>query len=491
MEFHEYIGVARRRWQVIVAGLLLGPLVAAVVTLQMSKVYESNARLFVSTTAGAGGAASYQDSVFSGQRAASYADLATGRELASRVIERLDLPLEPAELAAKVRAEVVPQTVIIELSVQDHDPRLAEMLTQVAAEELTAYVDDLETPPGEARAPFKVSVIDAAGDAGAPVAPAPLKNLALGLLFGVVFGVALAVFRELMDTSLKTADEVADAAAAPVVGLIPYDTLASRTDRVDISDGHSPTAEAFRVLRTNLQFVDVDSPKKAVVVSSALPQEGKTTTAISLAMMMAQAGQRVVLIDADLRRPTVADRLGLEGAVGLSTVLAGKATLVEAVQNVDESGLRVLTSGLIPPNPAELLQSNAMARLLSDLRETHDLIILDAPPMLPVADAAVLSTLSDGCLLITRAGLTTRHQVEQSVDRLKAVDARLMGCVLNMVRHRRFGGLGYGYGYGYGYAPVPRRRRRRTLAPWRSTRSRARRVGAGSTPESVASTSRS
>ena len=207
-----------------------------------------------------------------------------------------------------------------------------------------------------------------------------------------------------------------------------------------------------------MQFVDVDKDSKVFVVTSSLPQEGKTTTSENLAITLAQAGQRVALVDGDLRRPKIADNLRLESAVGLTTVLVGHHSLDNAIQNSSIENLWVLTSGATPPNPSELLQSHAMTDVLAQLRKTFDVIVIDAPPLLPVTDAALLTSQSDGALIVVRHGKTTKDQLRHAVERLEAVGGRTLGVVLNMVPHRRSADA-YGYGYGYGYAPEAGRRK--------------------------------
>jgi receptor protein-tyrosine kinase len=204
------------------------------------------------------------------------------------------------------------------------------------------------------------------------------------------------------------------------------------------------------VLRTNLQFVDVDTTEKVLIVTSSLAGEGKTTTAVNLAIAHAQAGQRVLLIEGDLRRPRASRALGLDQSVGVTTVLIGKVTLEEATQVHANGTLHVLSSGAIPPNPAELLQSNAMGDLIDRARSDYDVVIIDAPPLLPVTDAAILAAKADGAIIVVRHGRTRRDQVGTSASRLAQVDAAAIGFVINMTPGRR---SGYGYGYGYGYGP--------------------------------------
>ncbi len=460
MELRDYLRIMRRRWLLIVSSVVVAVGVAAAVTFNMTPQYASTAGLFVSTTPSNSGEA-YQGSLFSAQRITSYAELTTGQELSRRVIERLDLDLEPAELAEKIDATVVPETVNLDLTVTDADPALAQQLAQTTAEELTLFVEELETPPGRANATIKLSIIDNATEPTAPVSPQPVRNLGLAAVLGLLLGLGLAVLRELLDTSVKTNEDIAGLTDAPLMVDIAFDSKAVKAPLITSLDPHAPRVEAFRVLRTNMQFVDIDRDSKVFVVTSSVPGEGKTTTACNLAIALAQAGERVLMIDGDLRRPQVASMFDLEPAVGLTNVLIGSISLANAVQSAPVENLTVLASGAIPPNPSELLQSRAMSDVVDLARKEYDVIVMDAPPLLPVTDAALLGAQADGALVVVRHSKTTREQLRHSLERLAGVDAKALGVVFNMVPVRRRGrGDIYGYGYGYGYAPEPGRKRK-------------------------------
>lgn len=219
------------------------------------------------------------------------------------------------------------------------------------------------------------------------------------------------------------------------------------TKLVTILAPTDPAAEAYRVLRTNLQFMGLDKPLQALAMTSATPGEGKSLTASNLAVAFAQAGQRVLLVDADLRRPTVAKMFGLNRRAwgGLTTVLAGSQELEEAVQETPVPGLSLLTSGPIPPNPAEMLGARRMTDLLEKMKAQWDLVIVDTPPVLAVADASILAPRLDGVILVVRAGQVGYPQAKRAKDALDAVGARVLGTVVDGVQHR--GGDGYYYYY--------------------------------------------
>lgn len=459
MDLHDYLRILRQRWVFIALATLIAVGGALAWTLSTTPQYQSTARLFVQTPQSSE-ATLAQGGTFSQQRVKSYAKLLTGEEIARRVVEQLDLDEDPRALAERINATVELDTVVLVISVTDESPAHARELTQATAEAFTSYVSELETPPGKSSAPVKASIVDRATLPGAPVSPQPVRNVALALVLGLLVGVGLAVLRDTLDTRVKTPADLSEASGdAPALGHIFFDRNAAKQPLISNLQSHSPRVEAYRVLRTNLQFVNVDSTSRIFVVTSALPGEGKSTTTCNLAIALAEAGHRVLVIEADLRRPKAADYFGLEQTVGLTTVLVGRVPFADAVQHA-APGCDVLASGATPPNPAELLQTEAMRRLLADVRAEYDYVLIDAPPLLPVTDAALLASQSDGAILVVRHNSTTRDEVRDSVERLQSVGARLLGTIANMAPAAKRGGSRYGYGYGYGYAPDSTSRRK-------------------------------
>jgi receptor protein-tyrosine kinase len=454
VELREYLRVLRRHWKLIFISFVVCTGLAATITARAEPQYASTARLFVSSSPTTTGEA-YAGGLYSADRVTAYADIASGQELARRVIDATGVDLTPKELAAKVRASPIPDTVLIEVVVTDTNPADAQFLAQSVSEQLGDFIAELETPPAASVPIIKATIVDPATLPTSPVAPKPARNVGIGILLGLVFGFGLSILREILDSSIKAPVEAERIAKAPVLGAINFDPTVTKKSLLTDLSSHAPRVEAFRVLRTNLQFVDVDARCKVFVVTSSVPGEGKSTTVTNLALTMAQAGQRVLLVDGDLRRPQVAELLGLESSVGLTTVLVGNVSLHEALQSHGPSGVMVLTSGTTPPNPAELLQSKAMHDLMATIRTEFDIVLIDSPPLLPVTDAALLSTLSDGAIMIVRHSKTTRDQLAGSRGHLASVDAKVLGVVFNMIPNRR-GAYSYGYGYGYGYGYAPR-----------------------------------
>jgi non-specific protein-tyrosine kinase len=370
------------------------------------------------------------------------------------VAEGLGIPAE--ELAGKVSADAPLDTVLLNITVTDEFPERAQQIAAAVADEVVTLIPELETPDGQAQAPVKVTVIKEASLPGAPSSPRPLVNLALGLLVGLAIGVGAAVLRETLDTTVKGKGDLQGLTGSAPLGIIAHDPEAQKRPLVVQVESQSPRAEAFRQLRTNLQFVDVDRPLRSVVVTSPSADEGKSTTSCNLAITLSQAGMRTILVEADLRRPRVADYMGLEGAVGLTSVLTGVATLDDALQPWGRTAMWVLASGPLPPNPSEILGSQQMLELLKTLEDRADVIVFDSPPLLPVTDAAVLARICDGAVLVVRHGNTRREQVTRALEALQGVDAKLLGTVLNRAPVKGPDADSYGYAPGY-YSTRPDR----------------------------------
>lgn len=288
----------------------------------------------------------------------------------------------------------------------------------------------------------------------APSRPQPVRNGLLALPVGLVFGIGLVFLFEYLDDSIKSKDDLqrATGTALPVLGLIPAVPWRDRAQAhvISLEDPTSPPSEAYRSLRTSVQFLGVDEPLHSLQITSASSGEGKTTTATNLALMLARAGERpVVVVDCDLRRPRLHEFFSLPNDIGFTSILLGEVPVSAALQRFDdEPGLAVLVSGPIPSDPSELLASRRTAEVLASLRADGALVVLDTPPVLPVTDALVVSKWVDATLLVTASGSTTRRQVQRALELLSQVEAPVVGTVLNQAPS---GASGYGYGYGYGY----------------------------------------
>ena len=392
----------------------------------------------------------YNGGLFTQQRVKSYAEVLQSPRIGELVAKDLGLQRSAIAVASQVTATAPLDTVLINLSVKDKSPHLAQRIAQSIGVQFPKVVEQLERPTSGGPAPVKVSIIQPAPLPRAPTSPKPKLNLALGLLVGLVVGVAGAVLRETLDTSVKSPEQAEELVGAPMLGAISFDPDAATNPLVVHTSPSSARSEAFRQMRTNLQFVDIEHALRSVVITSSVTGEGKSTTTCNLSLSLAQAGVRVILVEGDLRRPRVAEYMGLEGAVGLTSVLLGRVPIEDALQPWGDGTLQVLPSGPLPPNPSELLGGTGMEELLRQLEGLADIILVDAPPLLPVTDAAVLGAMTSGVLMLVRSNRTNREQVKRATSTANAVGATVPGVILNAVPTSGPDAYGYGYGYGYG-----------------------------------------
>lgn len=447
MELQDYIRIVRKRWMTIVLTTLVVLGLSALFTATATKQYASTTRFFVSVSGADDSAQLQQGSTFVQQRVKSYAQLLKTPRALDPVIAEVGDGVNADDLAEAITVTAPPDTVMLEVTVTDPSPERAQKIAAALGEAFPTVVDEIERPSDTSRtSPVKVSLVQPATTSGTPVSPNPVRNLALGLVLGLLLGLGLAVLRHLMDTTVRTSDDVEEITEEPIIGAVHFDPRAKKEPLIVESDPTSPRSEAFRALRTNLMFVNAASHPRTIALTSSIPGEGKSTTIANLALTLAQSGSRVCLVEADLRRPRLLKYLGLEGVAGLTDVLIDRATLDEVLQPYGEHGLDVLGCGSIPPNPSELLASTAMSTVLSDLSSRYDYVLIDTPPVLPVTDAVVLSAKVDGIMVLVGTTIVRKEQLEATLEALEAVDNTVLGLVLNRVGTKSGEGTGY-YGY--------------------------------------------
>jgi capsular exopolysaccharide synthesis family protein len=448
LSLQDFLRILHARWLIIVATTAVAVGGAVAVTMLTTPLYQASTRLFVSTRGGGSVDAVYQGNLLSQQRVVSYAELLMGETLAQRTIAKLGLDMSPTKLAEHVTAKAKVNTVLIDVTVRDESPSRARDIADALSDEFVAVVRELETPQDGTEPEARVVVEQRAAIPEEPVSPKPIRNYAVGIAFGLLLGIGLAFLRDRLDNTVKNQDTLEEITGVGLVGGIPLDKERRNEPAIAFDHDSSAIAEAFRKLRTNLQFLAVDNPPRAIVVTSAAPGEGKSTTAINIALALAEADHNVVLVDGDLRRPRLDKYLDLVGQVGFSTVLAGRASLDEVLQMTRFPRLQLLASGATPPNPSELLGSIAAKKILAQLRAQFDYVIVDSSPLLAVTDAAILAADADGVIIIARFGQTTREQLAHSVKNLGDVGAPLLGAIFTMTPSR-----GTSYSYNYSYSP--------------------------------------
>jgi capsular exopolysaccharide synthesis family protein len=441
MNFQDYVSVIRERWLLVLLGTVLGLGLGSAAAFLSTPEYQASTTFFISTPDQSRDAnQALQGSLLSEQKIKSYIDLASSRRIREEVSRRVGFPVAPGAISASAQSG----TVLLTLSVQDDSPKRAQTLVDAAAGAFGDLVADLERPTSGQQL-VVARQVQAADLPVAPVSPRKKTDMTLGLLLGLLLGMFAAVARHTMDRTVKSSEELGDLVQAPVLAVTQYDPTVRLRPLIVHDQPHSPLAETFRQLRTNLEYVDLDRSNRLIVVTSALPDEGKTVTACNLALALAQAGSRVAIVEADLRRPKAAEYMGVENAVGLTTVLTGQVSLDLALQPWRGGLLDFLGAGALPPNPSEMLASSKMAALLDELRARYNMVIFDATPTLPVADAAVLAAKCDGVVLVARSGRVRTDQVTAAAQTIRRVSAPIFGVVLSMSRASQAGSYEYRY----------------------------------------------
>jgi len=450
----DYFLVIRKRWWLILIAVVSGVALAVTVNMTSTPMYQSRTSLFVSTISAGSTSELLQSSSFSQQRVRSYADVVATTAVLSPVIETLGLDMTPRELSGLVTASVPLNTVIIDIFVRHPEAEIARAIADAIGAELADLVVELEPAQEGGAAPVKLSVIEPATTPLFPSSPRVFQNLLIGGFSGLILGLSLAFLFEALDTRIRNERSLLGLRNLPILGRFALDNSVKKTPLIIHVDAGSPRAEAFRHLRTNLEFVAAARGRNSFVISSSVPAEGKSTTAVNLAIAASQADQRVLLIDCDLRRPKIANYMGLASSLGLTGFLSGRTPIEDAIKQWGDGRLSVLPAGKIPPNPSELLGSKDMLRLLEWAESRWDLVLIDSPPILPATDAPLLSRKTGGLILVVAAKKVSKAQVRLALEHIDSVGGEVVGYALSMIPTKGADAAGYGYGakYGYGYS---------------------------------------
>lgn len=459
MDLRDYLRILRRNWILIVAGVMAGILLGGGVAILTKPTYTSQTQLFVAIQNSGSVQELQQGNTFTQARVQSYVKTVTTPVVLQPAIDALGLSTSPRELAERVTASTEVNTVLINISVSDQSAVQSAAIAQAVATSLVQAVDTLEKPRTGGTSPVSLSIITPAQAPTLPSAPNTRLYILFGFILGLAASVGAAVLRTTLDSRVRGETDLRRVTEAPILGGITFDQEASKKPLLTQVAPQSPRAESFRQLRTNLQFANVSGQAKTVLVTSSLPGEGKSTTATNLAIALSEAGQSVCLVDADLRRPMVNDYLALDRSVGLTTALVGGASMDDVLQPWGGGNLYVLVSGQIPPNPSELLGSHAMGRLIAELEVSFDTIIIDAPPLLPVTDAAVLAQHVGGVVLVVGVEKVKQHDLEKSFKALQMVGSNVLGVVLNRLPSKGPDAYSYSY-YSSDDGPTGRSRER-------------------------------
>lgn len=432
MQLQDYLRIVRRQMVVVISCLLVGLSTGAVVAMLTPQHFEASTQMMVTVRLSetASPTERAQATAYATQIVQTYRDVVTSSLVLDRVIEDLGLDVSPSDIAAATSVSSELNSTILSIKVRDTNPGQAARVANGIGESFSAVVADTLENRGE-KTPFSIRVVtlQPAQVPTAPFAPNMQLSLAVGAIAGLSVGVAAALLRSLLDQRVRTAADVEAAVPAPLLGRIPYDADTGEQPLAISAAPQSARAESYRALRTNVHFLFREN-RGVFVVTSSGPGEGKSTTAANLALAFADAGHRVALIDADLRLPRVAEYFGIEGGVGLSDVLVGRARFDDVIQRWGRSALFVLPAGTVPPNPAELLGSSAMEELVRAASAVFEVVIIDAPPLLLVTDAAVIARVTTGAILVAASDSTPAGQLSAAAKSIEAVGAPVLGTVL-------------------------------------------------------------
>lgn len=433
LQLRDVLGILRARWRMLLACLLLVLAATALVTYRTQPVYEAHARVFFTSNV--------RGYTLSSKDLATFTELMGSPLLLDPIREELGLP---TDAPISLRGSVSDNAPIIDIyAVSDNGQRAAD-IANAAGPLLGRVGGKFTTSLAAAGGSITASPIIPAGAPGMPISPNIPRNALVGLLAGLGLGIGVVLLRHFLDSRVRTDADLRSISKRPILGHLRRIRDIEHDRLILESDPHSLASEEFRKLRTNLQFVDVTTGgKHSFVVTSPMASEGKTTVAVNLALAVAQAGTSVLLIDGDLRHPSVADALGLEGGVGLTTVLLGRATPADVIQRYGSTALHVLPAGEIPPNPSELLGADATERLFGGLLDAYDFVIVDSPPVLPVIDPVLINRLVGGMLMVVTVGQTHKRDLVAALKSLETVNSVVAGFALNQIEG---GGSYYAYG---------------------------------------------
>jgi capsular exopolysaccharide synthesis family protein len=433
MDFRNFLQALRRHWKLVAAGTLTGLLVAVGLSALTRPTYTAQTQVFVGID-GTGTIPELQEGDRFGQsRVRSYLGMVHSPIVLQPVIDSLNLSESPDELAGRVKASAAPDTVLIDIMVEDRAPGQAAAVAQAVVASLIKAVENLEKPRLGSSSPVTLSVTKPASIPLTPSAPNTRINILLGFLIGLGLGLVLVYLKSRWENVIGGEGDLRRTTTAPVLGRVYLERDAAKNPIMTKSGPRSPRPESFRELRTNLQLGEIGGRSKVVLVTSSIRGEGRSTTAVNLAIAIAEAGQSVCLVDADLRHPKVSDYLGLGRKEGLTNVLTSGGDVDELLQRWGDKGLAVLASGPVPPNPSEVVGSEEMKQLLEHLESQFDAVIIDTPQLIPYTDAAVLSQHGAGVVLVVGEQQVRVQDLERSLSALSLVGSNLVGVVLNRI----------------------------------------------------------
>lgn len=470
MKPEYYLKLLQRSWYILIACLLLGLAAGYLTALAQPKQYTANASGFITTPSQNSESLplAVAGDNYAKSRAKSYADVGTSRVVAEEVIKELGLDTSPESLVRGISVVVPPDTVTVQVTAKAETAEQAREIANAWIRAMGNQIKNLESSkatqsimgPAATLEPLESAVLPSA-----PSSPIIPLYLSLGGFLGLVLGVVIAFLKGRNDKRIRSVKDVESVSDYALIGKLPVESSLVKSEsrlldkNASLKDARVRTQtqilnEGLRDLRTNLEFIDVDNPPRSIVVTSALPGDGKSTVSANLATIIAQSGRQVVLIDADLRRPTVAKSFNIDNNLGLTDLLAGRTNLDSVIHQYDkEIPMYVIPAGTLPPNPAEILASQAMKDLIDGFTSEGITVLMDAPPIIPVTDASILTAKFDGAIVVASAGVTRTDSLGQAIGKIESVKGKIFGLVLNRIPLKGIDKKSYGY-YNSSYAYI-------------------------------------
>jgi len=415
-------------------------------------MYVSEAQVFVSTPMAASDAgALLSGSSFSQQRVKSYAEIINSALILDPVIQKLALQVTAKDLAKSISAKAPADTVLLNISAQDSNPQRAADIANAVADQFALQVENLEGATLSLTGNLvSVSIAKKAIAPDSPASPKKAVNLVLAVILGLLLGFGSAQLKRMMNITV-TGEE--DLLGIPLLAAIEFDYEAKTKPLISQLGKYASRTESFRTMRTSIRYIAPSVPSKVVAITSAVPDEGKTTSSLNFAISLAQSDCKTILIEGDFRRAQFSKYMpGLTQSLGITNLLKQKAkmTLSGIMKNsvqCENSKLWIIPCSKIPANPAELLGSEKFDELLSILQRNFDYVIIDCPPILPVTDAAIIASKADGVILIIHTARTKKSELMAARASIESVNGKLFGVVLNKIPHKSARDQGYRYGY--------------------------------------------
>lgn len=424
----------RKFWVLIIGLAVLFGVAGYAISSTAEPQFQSRASLFFALNQGTSGADLNQGSAYTQNQMLSFARLATSSRVLQPVIDDLDMATTPRDLARSIAITIPQDTVVLDVTATSTDPDRAALIANSVAAELASVVQRVAAESAEGSANITASLIDDAVPAAVQSSPNKTRDAVLAAALGFILGVLAALVATIADTRVRNEAAVARVTDVPVLGEVTRAKRGTSAALIVAREPHSPVGEDMRRILSALAFTSLDGASRRLLVTSASPAEGKSTFATNLALAFADAGERTLVIDADLRRPRVASIFGFDDTVGLTTALVNQIELSDATLTWGEHGPDVLGAGEIPPNPAAVVTSQAFRSLLETVSKQYDAIIIDSPPVLSVADPNLLAPLADGVVIVVDAAKTRRAQLAESLRLIESAGGRILGIVLNRAR---------------------------------------------------------